>query len=812
MADSPLMNPQTLPRCILNTMEAEARRAKIRQNRATLALIGRALGHVSMAVMGWALDSAARYIGRVWATALACLIVRNGRFIPLLSLLADWVIGAADTTFVFTVTILIVLVAQPLVFPDLDMPATEVWYDHTRTGAVTVPAFVMASLLLHYPRATIRVIKGSLNDPPRIHEVAYWIQVTFACLSVPYAVHTLLLPSQAFRGASEVFWRSLGKRFHDLRKTDNLASPGPFSYTELQGEWDIRLVELLPRGTSDQVRCRLVTVGLDGKAPPYEAMSYTWGDPTKSHAISVNGHTIKTTRNVYNLLYERSPLFSPRRVWIDAICINQDDHAEKAGQVRIMKYIYKCCSKVTIWLGAGQDSRLAVDLILELSHHIAADNPTDAELYEKYKTQRRSRRWLALGLILDHPYFSRMWMVQEVALNKTLHVVYGRETINWDTLAPVMLHLFGFRFSTMIEDNITPAHKRRRVMSMNSLFLDKARKTYHGKDQASPNSLLLMLPRFWTFSATDGRDKVFALLGLAQDAENPLIEPDYTKPVEDVFLHTAWYLYSQDDSLEAILYCAGIGWRRNLPSLPSWVPDWTEVGRSVISKFPRPGMGYRTAIGLRNRGPVIHGAVIELDVILVDTVKCMTREHRQPDTDDEVYEEALSWLREVRSIADGSEEDLWRTLICDAPTVSTGDSVMGMVWPAPGVYGNWYEYCMRHLLQDPDFDPGPRLPADEEGERIQLGSRWLTSAKSRCNARRFAMTQGGRMALVPAMAEAGDVLAVVPGINVPFVLRHRRSGTISSREVYALVGECYAHGIMNGEMADASKAEMVMLE
>lgn len=486
-----------------------------------------------------------------------------------------------------------------------------------------------------------------------------------------------------------------------------------------------------------------------------------------------------------------------------------------------MRQIYECASKVTIWLPAGQDSYLAIGLILELSHYLAADDPTDAELYRRYEPQRRSPRWLALGHVFDQPYFGRMWMVQEVAVNKTLHVVYGRETIKWDTLAPVILRLLmSFRFSTMIEDSITPAHKMKRMLSLNALFLDSTRRMYQGRRDGSSGhaaSLLQMLPSCWAFNATDGRDKVFALISLARDPVNPLIEPDYTKPVEEVFLHTAWHLFSQEGSLGEILYCAGIGWPRRVPSLPSWVPDWSEVGRSVISTFPSLRMGYRTAVGLSNRGPIIHGAAMELDAIIIDSVDRMTQEFRRPDvdTDAAVLEETASWLREVRGLAasiTGSEEALWRTLICDAPSVGIEDFSTGMEWPAAEVYGRWYGYCMQHLLQEPGFDAEPGLTPDQVAERMQLGGRWCASAQFRCYARRFAVTRAGRMALLPALVEVGDAVAIIPGTNVPFILRSKGRDVVSGRDVYALVGECYLHGIMNGEMAGASPAEIIILE
>ncbi|KAM0279439.1 hypothetical protein ACHAQH_004599 [Verticillium albo-atrum] len=821
---------------------SDAERKRLRKIILVSSLVGQLLGHIGTAVLGWLLDYIAFRTSRFWLPLLGLLIVKNGRLAIILGLIGDWYIGTQDTTFIFSLIIFATYAALPLVFPDLDLPATEAWYEHAQRGPITLPTFAISSIILHYPRGSVAFVKGGLHkmmtDPPGIIEVIDWFWVLLACLSVPHIIYKKLWRSQVLRLLLDVTWRFVGKRFYDFKTRAEPAPvieedpPRPFQYPPLVNEWDIRLLHILPRGNSSQVCCRLVTTDISKTHPTYEAMSYTWGDPTKTHIIWVNGQQFKTTQNVYNLLYDRSPVFKPRRIWIDSICINQEDNAEKTSQVSIMRQIYDCASLVTIWLGAGENAHLAVDLILELSHYIAAYSPTDKELYRKYVPERRSARWLAVNHILAHTYFSRIWMVQEIAVNKLLHVVYGRETIKWETLAPVMLRLIlSFEFSIMIEDSAEPGKKNMPIGATNSALLSGIRKRYHGNETVLSGRLIHLLTECWTFNATDPRDRVFALVGLAEDGAHPLVAPDYNKTAEQVFVDAAKFLFMQEGGLREVLYCCGVGWPRNLSSLPSWAPDWTVVGRSVIGALPKKKVGYQTSGGLVNRGPVIHDKVLELEVIIFDDISRQTSELERvvldPTTNrlDDRYtmEKSINWIHEAQALVatvDGEtyingqshEEALWRTLVCDAPSVGAGDLASGMEWPADPIYGLWYHYALRHLVEEPLDDEDMALSPEETYERMQMGSRWVTSAQFRCYARRLAVTAKGYLALVPPLTEVGDVVAVIPGAPVPFVLRPKWYDEQMDRNVYTLVGECYVHGVMNGEAADESKMQVILLD
>src|ERR1700730_7095187 len=91
------------------------------------------------------------------------------------------------------------------------------------------------------------------------------------------------------------------------------------------------------------------------QAPEYEAISYHWGDNSRTQQILLDGSWFKVTQNAYDALYNRSFYARTQWVWIDSVCINQDDSIERAKQVRLMKDIYEQASRVVVFLGDRPD-------------------------------------------------------------------------------------------------------------------------------------------------------------------------------------------------------------------------------------------------------------------------------------------------------------------------------------------------------------------------------------------------------------------------------------------------------------------------
>ncbi|KAF2746408.1 heterokaryon incompatibility, partial [Sporormia fimetaria CBS 119925] len=87
----------------------------------------------------------------------------------------------------------------------------------------------------------------------------------------------------------------------------------------------------------------------------YETLSYTWGNPAPTHQILLCGHPFPISQNLYTALLHLASSSGPRIFWIDAVCINQLDLAEKAKQVEIMFDIYRASSRVVVWLGEATE-------------------------------------------------------------------------------------------------------------------------------------------------------------------------------------------------------------------------------------------------------------------------------------------------------------------------------------------------------------------------------------------------------------------------------------------------------------------------
>ncbi|KAF2248347.1 hypothetical protein BU26DRAFT_565750 [Trematosphaeria pertusa] len=124
-----------------------------------------------------------------------------------------------------------------------------------------------------------------------------------------------------------------------------------YAYRPLRdGDQEIRLIKLLPGNPADALRIEIVHALLE-KAPIYEALSYVWGCPQPSYRIDCHQRKLEISRNLYVALVYLRKRFHRRTLWVDAVCINQEDGKERERQVRLMGDIYSSANRVLIWLG-----------------------------------------------------------------------------------------------------------------------------------------------------------------------------------------------------------------------------------------------------------------------------------------------------------------------------------------------------------------------------------------------------------------------------------------------------------------------------
>jgi len=171
----------------------------------------------------------------------------------------------------------------------------------------------------------------------------------------------------------------------------------------------IRLLRLLPCPDEDsRIECTLVPYCLLDSASthPFEALSYVWGSRENLQRILVNDFECEVGENLHAALLHLRDRFIERVIWVDAICINQEDTTEKGYQVQSMAKIYAKASRVLVWLGsATATSKQALDHIRRAGWQRAA---TEASTQATEQGTQASEQ--AVVNLLERPWFQRIWV------------------------------------------------------------------------------------------------------------------------------------------------------------------------------------------------------------------------------------------------------------------------------------------------------------------------------------------------------------------------------------------------------------------
>lgn len=208
----------------------------------------------------------------------------------------------------------------------------------------------------------------------------------------------------------------------------------------------IRVMVLHGSGVEDaEVECELIPVVFKEKGGfthPYEALSWCWGsaEPTAKIIIRKGKKDQKrlqrmVTPDLVAALKALRHQGKDRCLWIDQVCVDQDNPSEKNFQVAMMSEIYGQASKVCIWLGEGdKSSHTALEFIkrevLQLQN-----------FDELCGSEQATEKWNDLLVLMQRPWFSRRWVVQEVALAHRTVLYCGRDKITWKKFA-VAVELF----------------------------------------------------------------------------------------------------------------------------------------------------------------------------------------------------------------------------------------------------------------------------------------------------------------------------------------------------------------------------------
>ncbi len=295
----------------------------------------------------------------------------------------------------------------------------------------------------------------------------------------------------------------------------------------------LRLLRITQTDFSE-IKCELenfTCVGGKQDTPPYWALSYVWGAESPIYHISVNGKPYPIRPNLHNFLQERRLQSDDKYIWIDQICINQRSVDERNHQVSIMSEIYRNAYGVITWLGKrDEEAELGLRCFQELQ------NPYYCDLSEFLHlpagtTARKANigKWVlvnggsklkeevirSINVIFRNPFWTRLWIVQEVLLGRTVIVQQGSLWFHLDAMP--RFERMGFRQDGLI--------------AMPEVVLTTRGHTAIWSRQ---RDLKWMISEFCEFGCQDPRDKVYGLVGVVECGTT--VPVDYRKSAEEVFI------------------------------------------------------------------------------------------------------------------------------------------------------------------------------------------------------------------------------------------------------------------------------------
>jgi hypothetical protein len=739
-------------------------------------------------------------------------------------------------------------------------------------------------------------------------------------------------------------------------------------------EQEIRLFDLDPWrvSSSDPIELRMVTTEL-GLAGDYVCLSYTWGEPTPKYGIKIDGCDFEIQKNLHTALLRLRLGDCPRRLWADAVCINQEDVAEREAQVSIMQHIYHSATKVIAWI--GEDNGLRDERAIEFLHQLSSraqqclrlersgedtvkpsiasaryDKETLAWIESVTPLGFMDSIWLDFTALLSRPWFSRIWIVQEVVMGKSVTVQCGRHELEWMDIvnsvffvkrhdrvimriaAPQCLeshdsgrYRFFFQekpgyhlleatqrigqianmlFRRQLQSRIVdiarsavdsylkqvqnnsnqPGHllgswspdmrmfrlvdlapllsnmASRRSPSLDpplqepnfvnrhlpeSESADKLVAMVDGKipiwttrtsvstDECYHRSLWSLVREFRTFDATDPRDKIYALVGLAAEVEHITSLPSISYQAT---LFEAFYALIEADlrgsgNVSFLSDACGLDRPEGFPSwMPLWYDNSDEQNRPASFDMleRKPHVLFRAAgntqlVASANR----EEKILNVSGVFVGRIERVGDVYDRDADSAEVLNIAAKWA-DIAGV--GGAERVAQRLVrrVEEGKISAKESVLRLQ--------NYVQHMLVQNIVYEEFQAvqlasvcraglnslrtlAPEWLIPVVGHTLPNGQRmtdcgtpedmFMMSRKGDvCHGRRFVVCNAGKgvkkFGLAPRTAQVGDKVVLFLGAKLLSIIR--KTDTVDGLATYGLVGDAYVHGWMSGELLVGSEA------
>jgi hypothetical protein len=336
-----------------------------------------------------------------------------------------------------------------------------------------------------------------------------------------------------------------------------------FQYQPLEPDKQVfRLIQVLPQKPDSPIEIDLWHSNISTK---YRCLSYMWGDQTEKYDILLNGRAFRVAKNLYEFLNFATQEYPGEPLWIDAICIDQDNIPERGHQVQRMGSVYSSAQEVLVWLGRDFHEELISDWLKTVPYGEYCSKDVEEQVHT----------------LCFHPYWSRAWIAQEILLQANVIIINRKAPIMWGELSLKIL----------------PMRTRSSVRSAPSLplmkmWLERYTRTWveTGTKLSSvwqSQSEIETTYPFWELLKSrskalcmDSRDRIYSILGMSgayiQESEFTV---DYEEDVLDLFARAGAALGAWCDSSRVTLLM------RALDISPKTLYQSLERYRNIWIKF-----------------------------------------------------------------------------------------------------------------------------------------------------------------------------------------------------------------------------------
>lgn len=326
---------------------------------------------------------------------------------------------------------------------------------------------------------------------------------------------------------------------------------------------------------ADQLLRFDIEIGSISNPPDFQALSYCWGKDLRKAEIWVSGTKLNVSTNLEAAL-RSSGLAVGTRIWVDAICINQNDLYEKSYQVKMMGQIYSKAKKVITWLGVEAPYSYAAARVVNKITRRCMTEQVDIDIvgsrsldfhraFDEILAGQKSPPKALEGLaeLFSRSYWERVWIIQEVAKASVVIVRCGKLVMDLHTLLCMRTYC---RQLTDRTQTLLGAISKFRAQELRN----------HGR-----MSLVQALTTSRSSVSTDERDKVYALLGLADDSIDLVPLPTYVTSASEVFEELTRKILESHQPTNVLVLAQRVPLGERFSSAPPWCVDWAQLEISV---------------------------------------------------------------------------------------------------------------------------------------------------------------------------------------------------------------------------------------